>query len=112
MVEALLEGAGAAGASVPIERGRTAVHIAASCQAEAGVVQLLLRAHPPGAHSPDEDGRLPLHLAVACGAAPDVVTALLEAYPEAAACRDEVRRARAPGGMLSLCLSTCFVPVL
>ncbi len=64
--------------------GRLALHLACDrADADAGVVDALLAAHPDAARTKDKDGCLPLHAAARSAPAP-VALALLTAWPEGA----------------------------
>lgn len=71
------------------ERGNLPLHAACSFQANADVVEALLRAYPGGASQPNSAGNLPIHQAAMWQAPVETVEVLLTKYPEGATVRNQ-----------------------
>jgi|UPI000581B668 ankyrin repeat protein len=71
------------------ERGNLPLHGACSFQANADVVESLLKAYPGGASQPNAAGNLPVHQAAMWQAPVETVQLLLSRYPEGATVRNQ-----------------------
>jgi ankyrin repeat protein len=71
------------------ERGNLPLHAAASFQATADVVEVLLKAYPGGASQPNGVGNLPIHQAAMWQAPVETAEVLLARHPEGATVRNQ-----------------------